>query len=390
MSISGKDFSNTDADIIIRDGTIIQARLCVPWSMRGSLDDLPQLVEEISQRRGIDSGDIPQFKEWDYKDYCGIDEESLTTQTVYGSRIAVVWTAMIGDAKLRREGGKWARAHADENADGSPDAELTVRNHGEWVRRFIRRHCVAYRRLGLCLFNGISAPVSIFASVLSAAIGFALVVEHSGAPLGMIIIFIISLLVSGPAFLTWVTQLRAKSEPTLIRDIPLAGGWRLRWSNRERAIRHRGSMPVVYGPCGGGYFTLARDSTGSTRTIEDALAMMGEGHDNVLRELESMAKRPVDADISITDPVPVDVQAGLSSLASGVAAGNGLDVDALRGMLRDDVENHDGRLLAAISDLVDVESRLSKGSDGDAARVNAREPARKRVTWKDSITSLDF
>jgi hypothetical protein len=374
MDISDKDLSNTDADIIVRDGAIMQARVCVPWSMRDSLDDLPQLVEEISQRRGIDSGDIPQFKEWDYKDYCGIDEESLTTQTVYGSRIAVVWTAMIGDAKLRREGGKWARAHAEENADGSPDAELTVRNHGEWVRRFIRRHCVAYRRLVLCLFNGISAPVSIFASVLSAAIGFALVVEHSGAPLDMIIIFIISLLVSGPAFLTWVTQLRAKSEPTLIRDIPVADGRRLRWSNSESAIRRRGSMPVVAGATG--YFTLARDSTGSTRTVEDALAMMGEEDVDVLRELESMAKRPADADISITDPVPVDVQAGLSSLASGIAARNGLDVDALRGMLRDDVENHDGRLLAAVRELVESESRLSKGSGGGGARVNAREPAR--------------
>jgi hypothetical protein len=169
-----------------------------------------------------------------------------------------------------------------------------------------------------------------------------------------------------------VTQLRAKSEPTLIRDIPVADGRRLRWSNSESAIRRRGSMPVVRGATG--YFTLARDSTGSTRTVEDALAMMGEEDVDVLRELESMARRPVDADISITDPVPVDVQVGLSSLASGVAAGNGLDVDALRGMLRDDVESHDGRLLAAIRELVESESRLSKGS-GDGG---AREPAHKR------------
>jgi hypothetical protein len=290
MDISDKDLSNTDVDIIVRDGTIMQARVCVPWSMRNSLYDLPQLVEEISRIRGMAPDDIPQFKEWDYTDYCGIDEESLTTQTAYGSRIAVVWTAMIGDAKLRREGGRWARAHADENAGGSTDVELTVRSHGEWVRRFIRRHCVAYRRLVLCLFNGISATVSICASVLSAAIGFALVVARSGAPLDMIIIFIISLLVSGPAFLTWVTQLRARSDPTLIRDIPVAGGWRLRWSNSESAIRRRGSMPVVRGATG--YFTLARDSTGSTRTVEDALAMMGEERVDVLRELESLAKAP--------------------------------------------------------------------------------------------------
>lgn len=356
MDISDKDLSNTDADIIVRDGTIIQARVCVPWSMRDSLDNLPQLVKEISQRRGMDSDDIPKFREWDFESFCGLADEPLTTQTVYGSRIAVVWTAMIGDAKLRREGDKWARAHADENAGDSPDVELTVHNRGEWVRRVIRRHCVAYLRLLLCLFNKINVIVTSI--IIIPALVF---------PPCSIILPLITCTVCAVWF-------RAYLEPTLIRDIPVAGGWRLRWSNRERAIRHRGSMPVVEG--GRGYFTLARDSTGSTRTVEDALAMMGEGDDGVQRELESMAKRPVDADISITDPVPVDVQAGLSSLASGVAAGNGLDVNALRGMLRDDVENHDGRLVAAIRELVESESRLSKGSDDGGA--SAREPARER------------
>ena len=347
----------------------------MPWSLRGSLDDLPQLVKEISQRRGMDSDDIPEFREWDFDSACDANDEPLTTQVVYGSRIAVVWTAVTGDAKLRREGDKWARAHADGNAGDPPDVELTVHNHGEWVRRVIRRHCVAYRRLMLYSFHRTSG---IYAVPARATLVIAIpAVLFSPRP---IIVLIIPLLTSVP-FLTYAAHMRAESEPTLIRDIPIAGGWRLCWSNRESAIRHRGSMPVVDGH-GGGYFTLARDSTGSTRTIEDALAMMGERHHDVRRELESMAKRPVDADISImdadisiTDPVPVDVQVGLSSLASGVAAGNGLDVDALRGMLRDDVENHDGRLLAAARSLVDVESRLAKGSDGSAA---ARERVRKR------------
>lgn len=358
MDISDKDLSNTDADIIVRDGTIIQARICVPWSMRGSLCNLPRLVKEISQRCGMDSDDIPKFREWESEPFCCADDEPLTTQTVYGSRIAVVWTAMTGDAKLRMEGDKWARAHADENAGDSPDVELTVHNRGEWVRRVIRRHCVAYRRLMLCLFNRISVlvtPIIIIPALLF-------------PPCSIILSLLIPLICA-----VWF---RAYLEPTLIRDIPVAGGWRLRWSNRERAIRHRGSMPVVR--VGAGYFTLARDSTGSTRTVEAALAMMGEEHCDALGELESMAKRPVDADISITDPVPVDVQAGLSSLASGVAAGNGLDVDALRGMLRDDVEHHDGRLLAAARELVDVESRLSKGSDG-AVRARVRERGRERA-----------
>lgn len=355
MDISDKDLSNTDVDIIVRDGTIIQARICVPWSMRDSLNNLPRLVKEISQRCGMDSDDVPKFREWDSEPFCGADDEPLTKQTVYGSRIAVVWTAMTGDAKLRLEGDKWARAHADENAGDPPDVELTVHNRGEWARQVIRRHCVAYRRLLLFLFNRICvlfAPIIILPALLF--------------PQTSIILLLIPL--------TCVVWFRAYLEPTLIRDISVAGGWRLRWSNRERALRHHGSMPVVRVGCG--YFTLARDSTGSTRTVEDALAMMGEEHCDALGELESMAKRPVDADISITDPVPVDVQAGLSSLASGVAAGNGLDVDALRGMLRDDIEHHDGRLLAAARELVDVESRLSKGSGNGGARVNAREPAR--------------
>jgi hypothetical protein len=375
MDISNKDLSNTDADIIVRDGAIMQARVCVPWSMRDSLHDLPQLVEEISRLRGMNPNSMPKFREWDYKSFHRADEELLTTQTVYGSRIAVVWTAMIGDAKLKREGGKWARAHADENAGGSPDAELTVHDHGGWVRRFIRRHCVAYRRLMLYSFNPIIITASIVTLAVLTGFGLPLAFGYSGDPLGAIIVLIVSLLISGPTLLTWATHLRATSEPTLIRDIPVAGGWRLRWSNSESAIRRRGSMPVVAGAAG--YFTLARDSTGSTRTVEDALAMMGEEDVDVLRELESMAKRPADADISITDPVPVDVQAGLSSLASGIAARNGLDVDALRGMLRDDVENHDGRLLAAVRELVESESRLAKGSGG-AATATAREPARER------------
>jgi hypothetical protein len=372
MDISNKDLSNTDADIIVRDGAIMQARVCVPWSMRDSLHDLPQLVKEISWFRGMNPDDMPKFREWDYKSFHRADEELLTTQTAYGSRIAVVWTAMIGDAKLKREGGKWARAHADENAGGSPDAELTVHDRGGWVRRFIRRHCVAYRRLMLYSFNPIILGTSIFAIIVSIILGVPTAIAYSGDPLGVIIVLIISLLISGPPLLTLATQLRAESEPTLIRDIPVADGRRLRWSNSESAIRRRGSMPVVRGATG--YFTLARDSTGSTRTVEDALAMMGEEDVDVLRELESMARRPADADISITDPVPVDVQVGLSSLASGVAAGNGLDVDALRGMLRDDVESHDGRLLAAVRELVESESRLSKGSGGGGAR----EPAHKR------------
>lgn len=358
MSISDKDLSNTDADIIVRDGTIVQARVCVPWTMRDSLNNLPRLVEEISQRRGMDSDDIPKFREWDSEPFCGASDEPLTTQVVYGSRIAVVWTAMIGDAKLRREGDKWARAHADENAGDPPDVELTVHNRGEWARQVIRRHCVAYRRLMLmlCLFSKIG--VLVIPIIIIPALLF--------PPLFSIILLLIPL--------TCVAWFRAYLKPTLIRDIPIAGDWRLRWSNREREIRHRGSMPVVRG--GDGYFTLARDSTGSTRTVEDALAMMGEERVDVLRELESMAKRPADADISITDPVPVDDQIGLSSLAAGVAASNGLDVDALRGMLRDDVENHDGRLLAAVRELVESESRLAKGSDDGGVR--AREPAHER------------
>lgn len=370
------DISSTDADIIVRDGAIIQARVCVPWSMRDSLDNLPQLVKEISQRRGMDSDDIPKFREWDFESFCGSDDEPLTTQTVYGSRIAVVWTAMIGDAKLRREGDKWARAHADENAGDPPDVELTVHNRGEWVRRVIRRHCVAYRRLMLYSFNVFSVIFDVIIVILTPSIIIPTLLLPS-CPIILLIISISLLIVPSLSLLTYAAHMRAGSEPTLIRDIPIAGGWRLRWSNRERAIRHRGSMPVVR--VGRSYFTLARDSTGSTRTVKDALAMMGEGDDGVRRELESMAKRPVDADISITDPVPVDVQAGLSSLATGVAAGNGLDVNALRGMLRDDVEHHDGRLLAAVRELVESESRLSKGSDG-AATARAREPARKRVT----------
>ena len=128
MDISDKDLSNTDADIIVRDGAIMQARVCVPWSMRDSLDDLPQLVEEISQRRGIDSGDIPQFKEWDYKDYCGIDEESLTTQKLYASRISVLKTSMIGDAKLMREAVKSPRGLPVQKAHFTLATKLTVAN----------------------------------------------------------------------------------------------------------------------------------------------------------------------------------------------------------------------------------------------------------------------